>query len=168
MCWEDRQTGGGQDKVFFLAHMRGGGLVEKKTKKELLEIAKKYEIENVNQRMLKEEIFEIVSANVQRASIRADLLDQLERNMVVGEFYTDLVNDYMAMWDVKNSLIDDINNRGVTVEWQNGEHQKGYRKNDSVAELQRTNNQMLRLLDHLGIKPSAHEGTEYNYDDLEM
>lgn len=142
--------------------------MEKKTKKELLEIAKEYEIPGVTQKMLKGEILEIVSPAFLRASIRADLLDQLERTSVVGRFYVDLVDDYMALWDVKNKLIEDIEERGVSVYWQNGESQHGYKKNDSVSELQRTNNQMLRLLDHLGIKPSAHESTDYNFDDLEM
>lgn len=95
-------------------------------------------------------------------------MDQLDRNGVVGEFYIDLVNDYMAMWDVKNKLIKDIREKGVSIRYQNGENQFGYKKNDSVAELQRTNNQMLKLLDHLGLRPSKQEAVEYDFDDLEM
>ena len=99
--------------------------------------------------------------------IKSDLLDQLERNGTVGEFYIDLVNDYMAMWDVKNQLIKDIEKKGVSVKYQNGANQFGYKKNDSVAELQRTNNQMLKLLDHLGLKPiKQEEGVDYS--DMEM
>lgn len=106
--------------------------------------------------------------NEKRETIKDDLLDQLERNGVVGEFYIDLVNDYMAMWDVKNKLIKDIEKKGVSVRYQNGENQYGYKKNDSVAELQRTNNQMLKLLDHLGLKPSKQEAIDYDPDDMEM
>ena len=31
-------------------------------------------------------------------TIQKDLLDQLDRNGTVGEFYIDLVEDYMDMW----------------------------------------------------------------------
>ena len=45
-----------------------------------------------------------------RKSIRQDLLDQLDRAGVYGSHYLDLVDDYMALWDVKNDLIADIKN----------------------------------------------------------
>ena len=149
-------------------------MLANKTKKELIGIGRENGITYLNLKMLKETMIEILethifgASNQRRHLIKTDLLDQLERNGVVGEFYIDLVNDYMAMWDVKNKLIDDIQEKGVSVRYQNGENQFGYKKNDSVAELQRTNNQMLKLLDHLGLKPSRQETAEYGPEDLEM
>ena len=35
-----------------------------------------------------------------REKIRQDLLDQLESDGTVGQYYTDLVDDYMSMWAV--------------------------------------------------------------------
>jgi len=58
----------------------------------------------------------------------------------------------MALWEVKNKLIKDIKEKGVTIKYQNGENQWGYKKNDSVRELTNVNNQMLKLLDALGLK----------------
>jgi hypothetical protein len=92
-----------------------------------------------------------------RSQIRADLLDQLSRNGTVGQYYTDLVDDYMRLWDVKKGLIDDIASRGakVTVQTANASNIK---TNDSVIDLLKTNAQMLKLLDSLGITPAPADG----------
>lgn len=103
-----------------------------------------------------------------KTNIKNDLLDQLERNGVYGNHYIDLVNDYMALWDVKNKLIRDIKEKGVSVKYQNGENQFGYKKNDSVRELTNVNNQMLRLLDSLGLKASNFDTDDPEDDDMEM
>ena len=101
-----------------------------------------------------------------RKSIRQDLLDQLDRAGVYGSHYLDLVDDYMALWDVKNDLIADIKERGVVTKYQNGANQWGYRKNDSVTELHRTNAQMLKLLNELGLRARDFEADDDG--DLEM
>lgn len=101
-----------------------------------------------------------------RKNIKQDLLDQLERQGVYGSHYLDLVNDYMALWDVKNALIADIKERGVNTKYQNGANQWGYKKNDSVVELSRTNAQMLKLLSELGLKATKFEADDA--DDWEM
>lgn len=100
-----------------------------------------------------------------RNEIKKDLLDQLERNGVFGKYYIDLVNDYMALWDIKNKLIKDIRERGVSVHWSNGGGQEGHKKNESIAELNKTNAQMLRILNELGLKATKTEVTD---DDEEM
>lgn len=88
-------------------------------------------------------------------AIRKDLLDQLDRNGIYGKQFKDLVEDYMSLWIVKNLLIDDIKSRGVSIKWNNGGGQNGYKKNDSVGELNKTNAQMLKLLNELGIKATV-------------
>lgn len=89
-----------------------------------------------------------------KKEIKQDLLDQLDRNGTTGKYYIDLVDDYMDLYDTKEKLIKDIKERGVTCKYQNGENQWGYKKNDSVDQLLKVNQQMLKLLDALGIKPS--------------
>ena len=84
--------------------------------------------------------------------IRTDLLKQLVTNGTFGKHYEDLIEDYMALWNIKNRLIDDIKERGVSVVWNNGK-QHGFKKNDSIAELNKTNAQMLKILSELGLKP---------------
>lgn len=85
--------------------------------------------------------------------IKTDLLDQLERNGTTGKYYIDLINDYVSLWKTKNMLLNDISERGVRVEYNNGGGQTGYRKNDSVDQVLKVNQQMLKLLDSIGIKP---------------
>ena len=146
-------------------------MLNKMTRADLLKYAKQNNIPDINNKMTKKKIEEIIKKYElmqKRQQIQNDLLDQLERNGIVGEFYVDLINDYMAMWDVKNKLIADIETKGVSIRYQNGENQWGYKKNDSVGELQRTNNQMLRILDHLGLKPSKADTENVDPTDLEM
>lgn len=108
---------------------------------------------------------ETARGSKKKDEIKKDLIDQLERNGVVGNQYQDLVDDYMALWDIKNKLIKDIRARGVSVEWRNGGGQGGVKKNESIAELNKTNAQMLKILSDLGLKASR---TEVKDDDEEM
>lgn len=87
-----------------------------------------------------------------RESIKSDLLEQLHKNGIKGSQFIDLIEDYMSLWDLKNKLIKDINERGAMILWQNSETQKGYKKNDAVSELPRVNKQMLALLKELGLQ----------------
>ena len=90
-----------------------------------------------------------------KTEIKKDLIDQLERNGIFGKHYLDLVNDYMSLWDIKNELIKDIKVRGVSIKWNNGGGQGGYKKNDSISELNKTNAQMLKILNELGLKAKS-------------
>lgn len=91
---------------------------------------------------------------INRNTVKADLKNQLVKNGNDTRYYLSLLDDYMDMWDFKNSLIEDIKNRGVYIEYDNGGGQKGTRKNDSLKELRDTNASMLKLLNALGIEPS--------------
>ncbi|MCQ6530737.1 P27 family phage terminase small subunit [Bacillus mycoides] len=91
-------------------------------------------------------------ARKSKKMIREELLAQLEEKGTTKSYYIDLVDDYMAFLDIKNNLIKDIKTRGEMVEWQNGEKQKGVKKNDSVVELPKVNKQMLMILRELGLR----------------
>lgn len=95
--------------------------------------------------------------------IKASLVDQLERSGNDTPYYLDLVNDYMKMYVVKELANADIVEHGTSVEWRNSETSYGRKKNDSVDQILKTNQQMLKLLDMLGIKPE--EGAQ---DDEEL
>lgn len=97
-------------------------------------------------------------AKSRKAKIKQDLIDQLERQGIFGQHYLDLINDYMELWEIKNRLIKDIKERGVAIRWEtynkDGELvQSGYKKNESIAELNKTSAQMLKILNELGLKP---------------
>ena len=56
---------------------------------------------------------------------------------------------------IRQDLLDQLNKRGVNVKYNNGGGQSGYKRNDSVGELNKTNAQMLKLLNELGIKATV-------------
>ena len=102
----------------------------------------------------------------QESEIKKDLINQLEKNGVHGNHYLDMINDYMCLWAIKNKLIEDINERGVSVMYQNGPSQTGYKKNDSISELNKTNGQMLKILNELGLRATSTPADDK--DDGEM
>lgn len=87
--------------------------------------------------------------------IKESLIDQLERSGNDTPYYLDLVDDYMKMYIVKELANADIVENGVSVEWKNSPTQYGRKKNDSVDQILKTNQQMTKLLDMLGIKPET-------------
>lgn len=91
----------------------------------------------------------------QRRAIERDLKAQLKRNGTTSKYYLDLVDDYMRLWDIKNSLFSDITERGVVTAYNNGGGQSGTKQNDSVFSVLKVSDRMTRILDNLGIKPSV-------------
>ena len=77
--------------------------------------------------------------NVSVEKIKENLISQLEKRNANEEVYIDLVEDYIALWNIKNQLIDDINTRGVQVKTFNSNGQEVYKKNDSIVELPKYN-----------------------------
>lgn len=100
-----------------------------------------------------------------RQKIKHDLLDQLERNGTYGDHYLDLIDDYINLWMIKNKLIRDSKKNPYT-EWKNSETSYGRKKNDSIDQAVKVNQQMMKILDFLGIKPSKQDGDMD--DDMEM
>lgn len=94
--------------------------------------------------------------------IHKDMIKQLKDRNILESHYISLVDDYMELWNIKNLLIADINERGVNVEWNNGGGQSGVKKNDSVNELVRVNAQMLKILSELGIRGADIKHIEYD------
>lgn len=95
-----------------------------------------------------------------RGQMRKDFIEQLNNRGMKQRYYVSLVDDYLALWDIKNDLIADIEKRGVSVEYNNGGGQSGHKKNDSVPELNRTSGQMLKILSELGLRGADIEVVE--------
>ncbi len=102
--------------------------------------------------------------NKLRDEIKRDLTDQIERNGTNGRYYEDLIEDYMKLWDTKNMLIADIESRGAVVDYVSNNGTTNKRKNESVGELVKVNDRMIKLLDAIGISPLQTESD----DDDEM
>ena len=97
--------------------------------------------------------------------IKESLIKQLKEKGTEANHYLDLIDDYMSMWDIKKKLIKDIEKRGVSIKYQNGPNQWGYKKNDSIAELIKTNGQMLKILNELDLKVSEIEKIDEDEDE---
>lgn len=93
-----------------------------------------------------------------RKRIEKDLNSQLKEKTIRGKHYEDLVQDYLALWDLKCELIDDIQSNGIKV---SGMH--GPKSNPSINDLHKTNDRMLKILDALGLKASPAEEPEKEF-----
>lgn len=101
--------------------------------------------------------FEKICRSKTYKKIRKNIIEQLERSGNDKDFFIDLVDDYMDMWATKQLLVEDIKDRGVRVEYDNGGGQKGFKKNDSIEQRLKVNAQMLKILTELKISPSDIE-----------
>lgn len=87
-----------------------------------------------------------------RKKIERDLKKQMKERSVKGKHYEDLLQDYLALWDLKSELIESIRNDGIQVM---GMH--GPKSNPSIADLHKTNDRMLKVLEALGLKATPIE-----------
>ena len=90
-----------------------------------------------------------------RKSIEKDLMAQLKQKEIKGNHYSDLVQDYLSLWDLKCALVEDIRNSGIQVP---GMH--GPKSNPSINDMHKTNDRMLKVLDALGLKATPVEPEE--------
>ena len=86
-----------------------------------------------------------------RESIKISLEKQLAMMSATKDHFSDLITDYMGMWDVKNSLFKDIKDRGVTYKDVSSVGVTMQKNNPSVKELVMVNKQMLSVLKELGL-----------------
>lgn len=91
--------------------------------------------------------------------VRKSLLNQLKSNNSDTSHCIGLIDDYVRFFDIKTKLQNDIIERGVSVEYHNSEFQFGVKKNDSIGELIKTNGQMLKILDALGLNVPKNESS---------
>ncbi|WP_199925517.1 hypothetical protein [Paenibacillus bouchesdurhonensis] len=81
-----------------------------------------------------------------RGKIETDLTKQMKVNGTTFSYHSDLIQDYLSLWDLKNDLIDDIQSTGITVP---GMH--GPKSNPSINDLHKTNDRMIKILDALNL-----------------
>jgi len=88
---------------------------------------------------------------LKRESIKISLEKQLALMDANKDHFSDLISDYMGMWDVKNALFSDIKLRGVTYKDVSSVGIEMQKNNPSVKELVTVNKQMLSVLKELGL-----------------
>lgn len=89
-----------------------------------------------------------------RSRVKKNILTQLELKGCTDEYFVNLVEDYMKLWDQKEQLNEDINSRGVKIQSFDKNGILQLKKNDSCDLLIKTNQQMIKLLEYLGINPN--------------
>lgn len=93
--------------------------------------------------------------------LREFMLAQLAERGDDTAIFKDIVNDYVALWVVKQNLIKDIAERGVNLPYKNGRYQSGFKQNESVMNLLKINTRMMKILSDLGLKTvEAESGNE--------
>lgn len=92
-----------------------------------------------------------------KREVEQSLRDQLRLQEKTGQFYQDLVSDYMFYWDLKKKLIKDIKEKGIRYSAINGNGIKVEKPNESVQNLQKTTVTMLKILSDLNLKEPLHD-----------
>ena len=110
---------------------------------------------------------EIVDQDNENNKVYLDLKQQLIDNGNYSPYTEDLLQQYMTFTYIAEALNLDIKTRGVSVYWSNGGGQEGWKKNDSITELNRVNLQKIKLLGYLGIKAPKPE-KEAGEDEYEV
>ena len=98
--------------------------------------------------------FDRISRTKGYKNLKASLIGQLERGGNDVSHFLDLVGDYMKLYVQKEICAADVEKRGITVVGIGSTGREVAKKNDSADILIRTNQQMLRLLDSMKIKPA--------------
>ena len=98
--------------------------------------------------------------------LKNSLIKQLEDKNNANDYFMDLVEDYMRLYVIKNQLNDDIEERGVSVKYNNGGGQYGFKRNDSITDFLKVNAQMLKILLQLEIKATPIENNDNDDDEL--
>lgn len=89
---------------------------------------------------------------IKKGDVRESLIEQLKEKSADVACFSDLIEDYMKLWDIKNKLATDINKRGVVYEDVSSVGIPMKKNNPSVKEIVNVNRQMLAILEKLGIR----------------
>lgn len=86
-----------------------------------------------------------------RKEIQKSLKEQLSAKGADIDLFNDQIQDYMALWDLKEQLKDDINEHGLRLYYSTANGREVEKDNPSVKQLPLINKQMLMLLKQLDI-----------------
>lgn len=93
----------------------------------------------------------VIKRETVRKRVKKSLVEQLVAKGADVEIFMDQINDYMAMWDLKECLKDDITKNGLRMLYITANGGKAEKDNPSVKQLPAVNKQMLMLLKQMDI-----------------
>ena len=112
---------------------------------------------------------EVKKKKAKITKIRKDLTTQLEAKGLTGEYYKNLVEDYIFLLQQKEDAQEDILTRGNVVEYINSKGFPSQKKNENCEIILKNNQQMLKILEYLGIKPSENiSDSKDDVDDIDL
>ena len=91
-------------------------------------------------------------------TIRDTLVNELEIRGGLLPATESLIDDYMKLFEIKESLVEDIRRRGVTYSELNVKGTELSKENPSVKLFINVNRQMLSILEKLGLNPGSFSG----------
>lgn len=108
--------------------------------------------------------------------IREDISTQLDNLSKFGKYYDDLVNEYLSLLAIREGLKDDIYEKGVRYVFQNGNGKEQEKANESVTNLIKVEQIMLKIINDLGINqpfmspqpPKTEEKNIYDGDENDL
>lgn len=98
-----------------------------------------------------------------KKEIKASLLEQLKAKGKNTKYYLDMVDDYMSYYDLKKRLKIDIKKNGVRYVTYNGNGKKVEKVNESITNLHKTTQTMLKILQDLGLQDPILGSDEDGY-----
>lgn len=90
----------------------------------------------------------------EKVDIENDIKRQLDNLSKFGKFYDDLVNEYIYLITVREKLKTDIRKKGVRYTFTNGNGKEQEKPNESIANLIKVEQIMLKIVNDLGINQS--------------
>lgn len=88
---------------------------------------------------------------ISRKKVRDSLVMQMRAMGMTGDHFLDLADDYMDLYDRKEALQKDIDERGVKVKTVTTHGVESIKSNDSVQLLLKVNKAMVDMLKTLGL-----------------
>lgn len=126
-----------------------------KREKELEEMLK-----NLEEKMAEIEKAKRIDEEIKekKIAIKEDLENQLIAQNKFGKQFDDMIEDYLYFFELKERLKYDIDINGIRYPNTGGNGFTTYKPNESVERLQKTNGQMLKILQDLDLKAPEEDG----------
>lgn len=126
-----------------------------KREKELEEMLK-----NLEEKMAEIEKAKRIDEEIKekKIAIKEDLGNQLIAQNKFGKQFDDMIEDYLYFFELKERLKYDIDINGIRYPNTGGNGFTTYKPNESVERLQKTNGQMLKILQDLDLKAPEEDG----------
>ena len=93
----------------------------------------------------------MIKKETKRKRIRKSLIQQLAARGADIDLFCDQIEDYMALWDLKEQLKEDIEENGLRLMYQAANGSDVEKHNPSVKQLPGVNKQMLMILKQLDV-----------------